>query len=62
MPRARTGEGVSDLVQKNLVHVVVAFALGKIAREGNAPLRMITLTKPCFRVIKIKRPALTLEV
>jgi len=51
-PRPR--KGVGDLVQKNLVHVVVVLALSEVAREGNAPLRMITLTKPCLRVIKVK--------
>ena len=60
--RAGPGQGVGDFVQQHLVDVIVAFTLREVSRQGDASLRMIALTKARFRVVKSKRPALTVEM
>jgi len=53
---------VGNFVQQHLVHIVVAFALRQISRESDAALGMVALTKACLRVIKSKRPSLTIKM
>jgi len=60
LPVSCTGtcQGVSHFVEEDLMHIVIAFSLRKVAREGDAFGLMVALAKTSLSVVKIKRPVI----
>lgn len=54
--RLGAGECVGYLVQQNLVHLVVIVLFGKIARDGDAPRRVVAEAGSAFCVVERKCP------
>ncbi len=55
--RARTGEGVGDLVQQRLMDGVVIKALGEVPRHGDALAPKVAQARPTRSAVEVEVPA-----